>query len=363
VAKGFKYRYGIDYVDTFSPVVKPTTIRLLLSLEVYQKWHLHQLDIQNAFLHGILDEEVYMRQPPGFEDSTYPHHLFHPQKAIYGLKQVQRAWHARLSSVLGKLGFKASAADTSLVILQHPEVTVYLLIYVDDIIVVSPSHVARTNLVAALWSEFAVKDLGPLHYFLSIEFLRQSSGGLILSQRKYVLELLRREGMLKCQPSNIPTMVTDPLSTSDGTPLSCEDATQYRSVVGSLQYLTVTRPDLSYVVNMVYTFLHEPRDTHWAAVKCSLLYVKMTCDHGLSLRPSSASLLSAVSDANWAGDSDDWRSTEGYAIFFGGNMIAWSARKQATVSRSSTESEYKAFANATAELIWVQSVLQELGIK
>jgi histone deacetylase 1/2 len=181
----------------------------------------------------------------------------------------------------------------------------YFLAYVDDIVLISSSPAAADKLILSLGTDFAVKDLGPLHYFFSIEFLRQSSGGLILSQRKYVLELLRRAGMLKCQPSNTPTMVTDPLSTSDGTPLSCEDATQYRSVVGSLQYLTVTRPDLSYAVNMVYTFLHEPRDTHWAAVKCSLLYVKMTCDHGLSLRPSSASLLSAVSDADWAGDSDD----------------------------------------------------------
>ncbi|XP_051211845.1 secreted RxLR effector protein 161-like [Lolium perenne] len=158
-------------------------------------------------------------------------------------------------------------------------------------------------------------------------------------------------------------MVTDPLSTSDGTPLSCEDATHYRSAVGSLPYLTVTRPDLSYAVNRVCQFLHEPRDTHWAAVKRILRYVKMTSDHGLSLRPSSASLLSAISDADWAGDSDNRRSTGGYAIFFGGNLIDWSAWKQAIVSRSSTKSEYKAFSNATAELIWIQSVLLELGIK
>ncbi|XP_051211049.1 secreted RxLR effector protein 161-like [Lolium perenne] len=146
--------------------------------------------------------------------------------------------------------------------------------------------------------------------------------------------------------------VTDPLSSSVGIPLLSDDATQYRSVVGGLQYLTVTRPDLSYAVNRVCQLLHEPRDTHWAVVKRILRYVQLTVSQGLNLCPSPARLLSAFSDADWAGDSDDRRSTGGYAIFFGGNLIAWSARKQATVSRSSTESEYKALANATAEIIW-----------
>jgi hypothetical protein len=302
------------------------------------------LDIQNAFLNGILEEEVYMRQPPGFEDPAHPQHLCRLVKAIYGLKQAPRAWHARLSSVLGKLGFKASAADTSLFICQRSDVTVYLLVYVDDIIVVSSSPTASTQLVSALRDDFAVKDLGPLHFFLGIEVLRQSSGGLVLTQRKYALELLRRAGMVKCQPATTPMTVTDPLSISTGVPLLPDDATRYRSVVGGLQYLTVTCPDLSYAVNRVCQFLHEPRDVHWAAVKRILRYVKFTGDHGLRVSPSSSILLSAFSDADWAGDSDDRRSTGGHAIFFGGNLIAWSARKQSTVSRSSTESEYKALA-------------------
>jgi hypothetical protein len=283
-------------------------------------------------------------------------------KAIYGLKQAPRAWHARLSTVLGKLGFKASAADTSLFILQSTTVTVYLLIYVDDIIVVSSSASASSHLVASLRSEFAVKDLGPLHFFLGIEVVQQPSGGLVLTQRKYAFELLQRAGMLKCQPATTPMSASDPLSSSSGVSLLSDEATRYRSIVGGLQYLTITRPDLSYAVNRVCQFLHDPHDSHWAAVKRILRYIKLTGHHGLHIRPATDMLLSAFSDADWAGDSDDRRSTGGYALFFGGNLIAWSARKQATVSRSSTESEYKSLANVTTELIWIQSVLQEIGV-
>jgi histone deacetylase 1/2 len=139
VAKGFKQRYGLDYEDTFSPVIKPATIRLLLSFAVTHGWTLRQLDNQNAFLHGVLEEEVYMRQPPGFEDSTRPHYLCRLDKALYGLKQAPRAWHARLAYVLHQHGFVASTADTSLFILQRPDVHIYLLVYVDDIVVLSSS--------------------------------------------------------------------------------------------------------------------------------------------------------------------------------------------------------------------------------
>jgi hypothetical protein len=169
VAKGFKQRYGLDYDETFSHVVKPATVRLLLSLALSHRWHIRQLDIQNAFLNGFLDEQVYMRQPPGFVDPDKHDHYCHLVKSLFGLKQAPRAWHARLSSVLGSLGFLPSVADTSLFILQRHDLTMYLLVYVDDIIVLSSSPSAIPRLIAQLRSEFSVKDLGVLHYFLGIE--------------------------------------------------------------------------------------------------------------------------------------------------------------------------------------------------
>jgi histone deacetylase 1/2 len=342
-------------------VVKPATVRLLLSLALSHRWHIRQLDIQNAFLNGFLDEQVYMRQPPGFVDPDKPDHYCHLVKSLYGLKQAPRAWHARLSSVLGSLGFLPSVADTSLFILQRHDLTMYLLVYVDDIIVLSSSPGAIPRLIAQLRSEFSVKDLGVLHYFLGIEVQSPSPGCLLLRQRKYALELLARAGMLKCSPATTPMPSSERLCSVDGDALSSEEATRYRSIVGGLQYLTVTRPDLSFVVNKVCQYLHEPRTPHWSAVKRILRYVRYTIDCGLQFWASPSTLLSAFSDADWAGNMDDRRSTGGYAIFYGGNLIAWSARKQSTVSRSSTESEYKALADATAELVWVQSLLRGLG--
>jgi histone deacetylase 1/2 len=234
---------------------------------------------------------------------------------------------------------------------------------VDDIIVVSSSTAAIDRLIQQLRGSFALKDLGHLNYFLGIE-VKFLNGGLLLTQRKYASELLRRAGLLKCGPAPTPMISSEKLSALDGTPLSADESTRYRSIVGGLQYLTMTRPDLSFSVNKVCQYLHAPRSSHWSAVKRILRYVQSTLSDGLLLRRPTRSpdLLSAFSDADWAGDADDRRSTGGHAVFYGGNLIAWSARKQATVSRSSTESEYKAVANATAEIIWIQALLGELGI-
>ncbi|KAK1606993.1 hypothetical protein QYE76_030666 [Lolium multiflorum] len=248
VARGFRQRYGLDYEDTFSPVIKPTTIRILLSIAVTRGWSMRQLDVQNAFLHGLLEEEVYMRQPPGFVDSARPDYLCRLTKALYGLKQAHRAWHARLATALRTRGFVPSTADSSLFLLQQPGVTMYFLVYVDDIILVSSSPMAADALIKSLGADFAVKDLGQLHFFLGLEVTHRDRG-LVLTQKKYSLDLLQRAGMLKCKTVATPMSSTDKITAVDGELLSSADATEYRSIVGGLQYLTITRPDISFAVN------------------------------------------------------------------------------------------------------------------
>jgi histone deacetylase 1/2 len=237
-----------------------------------------------------------------------------------------------------------------------------VLVYVDDIIVTSSSDHAITILVRDLNKNFAIKDLGDLHFFLGIE-VKKKQNGLILTQEKYATELLDKVGMHGCKSASTPLSSTEQLSLYDGTPLGPEDSTQYRSIVGALQYLTLTRPDLCFSVNKVCQFLYAPTTEHWTAVKRILRYVQGTLKIGITFTRSPSMLLSAFSDADWAGSLDDRRSTGGFAIFVGPNLVSWNAKKQASVSRSSTEVEYKALANATAELIWVEALLRELGVK
>jgi histone deacetylase 1/2 len=225
-----------------------------------------------------------------------------------------------------------------------------MLIYVDDIIVASSSSAATDALLKILSAEFALKDLGDLHYFLGIE-VHKVDDGIVLNQTKYAQDVLARVGMTHCSGSPTPLSSSEKITAREGDLLGPEDSTNYRSMVGALQYLTLTRPDISYAVNKVCQYLHAPTTVHWTAAKRILRYVKHTLSMGLTFMRSNSTLVSAFSDADWAGCPDDRRSTGGFAVFFGPNLISWSAKKQDTVSRSSTEAEYKSVANATAEII------------
>ena len=263
VAKGFKQRYGIDYDDNFSPVVKMATIRLVLSVAVSRGWTLRQLDVKNAFLHGVLEENVFMRQPPGYEAKGKTHYVCKLDKALYGLKQALRAWFSRLSMKLQELGLCASKADTSLFFYSKGNISIYVLIYVNDIIVASSCENATGALLRDLKKDFALKDLGDAHYFLGIE-VKKVFDGILITQEKYTSDIIKRAGMTSCKPSSTPMSTSEKLLVQEGEVLGDEDATRYRSIVGALQYLTLTRPDISFSVNKVCQFLHSPTTAHWS---------------------------------------------------------------------------------------------------
>ena len=234
-----------------------------------------------------------------------------------------------------------------------------LLVYVDDIIITGPDPSLISQVVKDLNTSFALKDLGALHYFLGIEVYRDQSG-LFLTQSKYVSDLLAKHHMTTCKPCSTPASPSVQLSATIGDPL--QDVTSYRSVIGALQYLTMTRPDIAFIVNKLSQFLHCPTSVHWQACKRVLRYLKGSLATGLHLQPVKDQCLIAFSDADWAGSIDDRRSTSGYCIFLGPNLISWSSKKQHVVARSSTESEYRALAHAAAEITWLQSLLTELPV-
>jgi hypothetical protein len=358
VAKGFHQRPGCDYTETFSPVVKPVTIRIILALAVRQGWSVRQLDVNNAFLQGTLNEEVYMDQPPGFVNKSFPDHVCRLKKALYGLKQAPRAWYMELRVFLLSIGFVNSTADASLFIQRTPSATLYLLVYVDDIIVTGSSSTELSGLIATLAARFSLKDLGYLNYFLGVEVI-PSAAGMFLSQRKYITDLLQKSGMTEAKPASTPITATPPLLKNSGDPLP--SPTEYRALVGSLQYLSLTRPDIAFATNKLAQFMQNPSTMHWLALKRLLRYLAGSCDKGIFISATAPLNFHAYSDADWAGDKDDYISTTGYLLYLGDTPISWSSRKQRSVARSSTEAEYKALADTASELLWVLSLFTELG--
>jgi hypothetical protein len=327
-------------------------------LAAQNQWPLRQLDVSNAFLHGLLKESVFMAQPLGFIDSTQPSHVCKLHKSLYGLKQAPRAWFERFTSHLLTLGFTASLADASLFVLHHGSTTVYLLLYVDDIIITGNNSTAISDIISQLSAAFELNDLGPLCYFLGLQ-IDYKKVGLFVHQHKYITDLLHKFQMTDCKASPTPIATTPPISTDNNDALS--DPTPFHSLVGALQYATFTRPDIAFAVNRVCQFMHKPSTVHFVAAKRILRYLKGTLHKGVLFQPGHLALI-AFTDADWAGDLSDKRFTSGVIVFLGHNPITWLAKKQHTISRSSTEVEYRSLANGAAELAWLRQVLCDLKL-
>uniref|UniRef100_A0A803NSQ7 Uncharacterized protein n=1 Tax=Cannabis sativa TaxID=3483 RepID=A0A803NSQ7_CANSA len=357
VAKGFHQRPGIDFGETFSPVIKASTVRIVLTIAVTKGWDIGQLDINNAFLNGTLVEDVYMAQPEGFVEKGKEDYVCKLNKSLYGLRQAPRAWFEKLKNTLSSWKFKNSKADTSLFFYKTDTVIILVLIYVDDIIVTGNDSKRVKQFIDELNKRFTLKDLGPLHFFLGIEVYRDETG-IYLTQTRYIEELLRRTNFTNLKICPTPATAGKPMSLSDGEPLN--DPTAYRSIIGGLQYLSHTRPDISYAVNKLSQFLKAPTTTHWNGAKRVLRYLKGTMKHGLHIGCDSQLTLTGYSDADWACCPDDRRSVAGYCVYFGNTLVSWSSKKQNCCVKIDTESEYRALAHVAAEISWVESLLKEL---
>ena len=359
VACGNKQEEGVDYNETFAPVVKMNTVRTLLGISAARDWELHQMDVHNAFLHGELEEEVYMKLPPGFASSK-PNQVCKLNKALYGLKQAPRCWFARLTKALLAFGFKQNRLDYSLFTLNRNNTTLFVLVYVDDLIIGGNNSELITKFKEHLHRSFHMKDLGELRYFLGIEVLR-SKAGIYLSQRKYALDIVSECGLLGSKPVDTPMEQYHNLGRDNG-PFYTEPA-QYRRLVGRLVYLAITRPELNYPVHILAQFLQKPRQKHWDAAVRLVRYLKGLPGQGILLSASSDLSLSAYSDSDWAACPLTRKSLTGYIVMMGNSLVSWKTKKQPTVSRSSAEAEYRAMAMTCSELKWMIGVMDSLGIK
>ncbi|BBH06529.1 ABC-2 type transporter family protein [Prunus dulcis] len=359
VAKGYTQTYGIDYEETFAPVAKLNTVRVLLSLAANLDWPLHQFDVKNAFLHGELAEEVYMDIPPGY-NTTQTGIVCRLRKALYGLKQSPRAWFGRFTMAMKNNGFKQCNSDHTLFLKHRKGKVTALIIYVDDMIITGNDKQEISQLQDYLATEFEMKDLGGLKYFLGIEVAR-SQQGIFLSQRKYVLDLLTDIGMLDCKPADTPIVQNHHLGEyPDQVPTNKE---RYQRLVGRLIYLSHTRPDIAYAVSVVSQFMHSPSEDHMNAVLRILRYLKSAPGKGLMFSKHGHLNIDGYSDADWAGNVTDRKSTSGYFTFVGGNLVTWRSKKQNVVALSSAEAEFRGMTKGICELLWLRKLLTELGYK
>jgi hypothetical protein len=304
VAKGYNQIEGLDYFETYSPVAKVTSVRLIIALASINHWFLHQLDVNNAFLHGDLQEDVYMMIPPGVK-TTKPNQVCKLTKSLYGLKQASRKWYEKLTSLLIQHHYVQAPSDHSLFIKKTNSSFTALLVYVDDVILAGNSLTEFQHIKSILHEAFQIKDLGVLKYFLGLE-VSHSKQGISLCQRKYCLDLLSDSGLLGTKPANTPSDPSIKLHNDSSAPY--HDIPSYRRLIGRLLYLNTTRPDITFMTQQLSQFLSKSTITHYQAAVRVLRYLKNNPGRGLFFPRDSTIHISGFSDADWAGCLDTRRS-------------------------------------------------------
>ena len=359
VVKGYMQREGIDFNEVFAPTSKHTTLRTLLAIVAADDLELEQLDVKTAFLNGDLEEELYMKQPPGFEEGG-PELVCYLHKALYGLRQAPRAWHEKLKTALETMDFVASEADPGLFILRLNGTIVYILVYVDDLLVAGKDKASVDAVKKDLQSVFDIRDLGNAGVFIGIEIVRdRAAGTLKIMQRRMAADLVAKYGLADGKTKSTPMSSALKMTRESGDALDTQQFA-YSELVGSLLYLSVcTRPDITQAVGALSRYMSKPTVIHWQAGKALLRYLSGTLDYGIYYDSKSALL--GYCDSDYAGDIDTRRSTTGYVFILNGGVIDWSSRLQPTVAASTTEAEYMAAGSAVKAALFMRKLLGDFG--
>jgi hypothetical protein len=323
VARGFSHIEGVDYDETFTQVVRYTSIKIIISITVDMGWRIHKMDVKTTFLNGFIEEEVYMKQPQGFEVSDNETHVFILRKALYGLKQAPRSWYSWIDTYFLQMGFKKSDVDPNLYFIIRGEYTLILILYMDDLFITRAEDlIAECKL--GLASEFEMSDIRLMHYFLGME-VWQEEGHIFLGRGKYAADILRRFQMEDYRPMSTP-MITNwkNLSASYS---QLVDAIVYRQLIGSLMYLVNTRPYICFTMNILNQYIVEPRSVHMVGAKHILRYVARIVDYVLDhVRGDGVSLVGYI-DLDWVGCATDRKSTSGCCFSLGLGLVSWFSRK------------------------------------
>lgn len=358
VVKGYSQKKGIDYSDTFSPVVRSSTVRTLLSVAAKEKLHLMQFDVSTAFLYGRLEEEIFMEQPEGFTENSEK--VCKLKRSLYGLKQAPRCWNKRFKDFLISHEFKSSDADPCLFIRKRNSRKILIGLFVDDGIVASTDKSELEKFQRELEAEFRI-TAKPATYFLGIEIHQQSDGSIKISQGAYTRKLLDQFGMSNCRPCPTPIIKSEK-EIEPGESQSEQLKFPYRSAVGALMYLmTGTRPDIAYAVSVVSRKLENPSKSDVVQVKRIFRYLRGTLDDGITYKPDeNKNSLICYSDADHGGDKATGRSTSGVVCIYSGGAISWQSQRQATVAISTTEAEVVAASEAAREVVWLKRLLSDI---